>query len=270
VRALVAACVLVACAATAAAEEARERIAVASFKLLGDELSDAARREQMRISLQGGLAGGFDVVPTADVDRAIAAAPTIAGCDTTACLGRLAELLGVRRVVRAQLEVVGQSNWTLWLELVDPRTGQIVGRVEDLCDVCNVSEASEKLSNAAARLRGKCGTLIVTTTPPKPVPRTWRYLGIAGVAVGGVALIGGIAAIALHGSRAGQHIAPNGDLIIDSYDTLGAGVAFTLIGAALVGGGVWAIWHDRKLHQQLALAPVVTPTRAGLVLGFRF
>ncbi|HEY2745612.1 MAG TPA: hypothetical protein VGL86_13350, partial [Polyangia bacterium] len=75
----------------------RERIAIAVFNITGDPISEE-QRARLRKNLRGGLAAGFDVVPDADVEKAIAERG-IAGCDTLTCLGTIGEMVMVRRVV---------------------------------------------------------------------------------------------------------------------------------------------------------------------------
>jgi hypothetical protein len=275
---------LVLTAATATAG-ARERIAVGLFKMLGPSLSDPDRQRQLKTSLIGGLeAADFDVVPQATVDAALAGTVGLTDCETTACLRRIAELVGVRRVVRATLEAQG-ANWALTLELIDTNDASCAARVEDTCQVCNVAEANEKLSNAAAALRAKLPALappITTTTsmrpppvslpPPPPVverPRPWRAVGIVAITIGSVAVVTGIALMAANNTVVGKRFDASGREVLQKLATLGGGIASTVLGAVAIGGGVAALWRDRRLGR-MTLAPSVAPGAAGLVLLGRF
>src|SRR5438552_9785634 len=96
-----------------AAAQARDRVAVAWFKMIGGTLNDPNQQQQVRASLIGGLAASsFEVVPPAEVEAALKGAPDLASCDTAPCLRRVGELVKARWVVRGSLESVG-ANWLI-------------------------------------------------------------------------------------------------------------------------------------------------------------
>ncbi len=278
---------LVAAAAPAVAG-AREKIALASFKVVGPTLTDPERQKQLRTSLIGGLeAADFEVVPQGQVDSALVGSAGLVGCDTTTCLHRVAELVGVRRVVRATMETTG-SNWQLTLELIDTADASCAARVETPCQVCNDRETDEKLSNAGAELRAKLPLgqppPITTTTsmrpppnfqpgltaPPPDRPRPWRGVGAAAVALGSVAVLTGVVLILVNNDETGRHTDAFGHLFIDRLSTLGGGIAATAGGALVIACGIGALWHDSRMQRQVTLAPQVAPGRAGLILDARF
>src|SRR5579862_1498295 len=85
---------------SASTARGRERVAVASFKMIGAEIQDPTRQAQARTSLVGGLAASdLEVVPAVEVQGALAGAPELANCDTTPCLRRIGELTNARWVV---------------------------------------------------------------------------------------------------------------------------------------------------------------------------
>jgi len=64
---------------SASTARGRERVAVASFKMIGAEIQDPTRQAQARTSLVGGLAASdLEVVPAVEVQGALAGAPELA------------------------------------------------------------------------------------------------------------------------------------------------------------------------------------------------
>ncbi len=270
--------------AFAAPASARERIAVATFKLLGDNLS-APARNTLRSSLVGGLAAaGFDVVPDEDMARVLKQAPGLSGCDTTTCLKRLGELLGLKRVLKAQLELLGTSNYVFNLEVIDIADGTPAAHLDDGCQVCTLQEANDALSNAAAALRTKLEPATpqpppalppVVVTPPVTPPvehhgRPYRWGAVAALAAGAAGLATGIALLAIDGREVGSHF-DSGVLKIDRYDTFGGGVALTVIGIGLAATSGALFWMDtRRGEKKVTLIPSVAPGAAALFLNGRF
>ncbi|HZS36062.1 MAG TPA: hypothetical protein VFF06_04515 [Polyangia bacterium] len=264
-----------------AAAQGRERVAVVSFKMIGGALADPNQQQQVRASLVGGLAASsFEVVPQAEVEAALQGAAELARCDTAACLRRVGELVKARWVVRGQLESVG-ANWLIQIELIDVRDSTTAAHADETCDVCTVAEAKEKLSNAAAALRDKLQASKPIAPPPIAPPpvepshhvdaiRMWRILGIAAVSAGAIGVIAGIVLMALDHSEFGRHFDAQTHLVIQRYDTLAPGIALTVVGAAAIGGGAWALWHDRTMQRQISVAPAASPTGASLVVLGRF
>src|SRR5262245_46884459 len=114
--------------AVAVAEE-RERVGVLSVEIEGDAPPEL--RRTLDKSLEGGLyAGGFDVLRRAEVDKKLRAVPELQGCGSTTCLARLADLVGVKRFVRARVEAAG-GGYTAELELLGADApGGVFTRVE--------------------------------------------------------------------------------------------------------------------------------------------
>jgi hypothetical protein len=132
-----------------------EKVAVASFELVGSSSADL--RRSFLQNLSGGLAvAGLEVVPEAEVARSRARVSGLAGCDTMSCLHRIAELVGVKTVVKARIEVLG-SNYVFVLDRIDPVLERAVSHIDDNCQVCTIAEANEALSGAGRRLGGAAG-----------------------------------------------------------------------------------------------------------------
>jgi hypothetical protein len=188
---------LAAAPSSALAASAGERVAVAVFAVSGQSLAPEAQAK-LRSSLRGGLAAaGFDVVPNADVDQAVNA-NGLAGCDTLSCMRRIGELVLARRVIKATIEVIGNTHVVSQLELIDLGDGKVVASAKDNCDVCTMKEVNDGLSNAAAALRMQVEPPAPPAAPPAPPPpetklrrSTWLILtgvGAAVLAAGAVSL----------------------------------------------------------------------------------
>jgi hypothetical protein len=130
---------------------------------------------------------------------AIAQRPGLQKCSTPACLHSLAELLGVKMMVKARIEQAGQ-NFIIGIELTDPNGGRSLGRVDDRCEVCTTAEVIESASNAA-RLLANNRAADVAAAPPvvaPPVaethaavePRRSRWKLWLGIGLGAAAVVG--------------------------------------------------------------------------------
>jgi hypothetical protein len=188
--------------AVAAPNGGRERVAVAAFELTGEAVSEEAQA-RLRNSLRGGLSTGFEVVPDAEVTRAVESAG-VRGCDTLACIRRIGELVFVRRVVTARIQVLGPMNTNTTLELIDLPTDKRY-TATDHCTPCTQLEVNDGVSNAAASLKTQLdaaenssaaaapqnNSLVTTTAAPPPYRRSMPLLVAGGIA-GGLGLAGTI------------------------------------------------------------------------------
>jgi len=244
-----------------------EKVAIASFKMSG-ELADTARAA-LRASLAGGLAAaGYDVLTDETLAKAMKEAPGLGGCETTACLKRLASVAGADRVLRGSLEVLG-SSYHFSMELLGP-DGNTVARIDDDCQVCNAKEANDSLSTAAANLKPK--PIIKPPPPPPPVRQKmslFKTLGIATAVAGGAVLITGIALVAVDGNFSGPprtKLDPSGTQTIlerQRLHTLGGGISLMLVGAGLAGAAGVLFWKDSR-RPKVDVSAWLDPTSAGL------
>jgi hypothetical protein len=164
--ALVALALTVAGGARSAA--AQERVVVWSVSATGT--GAAPLREQFSRSIAGGMAAaGLAVVPRAEIERRLASTPGLVGCETSPCLGRVAELLQVSRIVRGRVEVFG-SSYVFRLEQLAADAGAL-GSIDGRCDVCTIAEINEQLSRAAVRL---ARSVAPRPAPPAPAPKAPR------------------------------------------------------------------------------------------------
>jgi hypothetical protein len=264
----------------------------------------AALREQFSRSLAGGLAAaGLAVVSRAEIERRLAVAPGLVGCETSPCLKRVAQLLGVDRLVRAHVEVFGAS-YVFRVEDLGP-DGTIRISLEGRCDVCTVVEINEQLSQAALRLvrtavrplapamapgppaapRPAPTPMVVETapapapagamepTPPAPLlpapaphepPRRLRLWTWTGLGLAAALIATGAVLVAYDGG-ASCTPAHSGAACPRIYDTASSGWAVTGLGLAALGGAGVLFWLDRS---PAPLSP--TPRSAGLLLRGRF
>jgi hypothetical protein len=260
---------------------AAERVAVGALQIQGD-ISDSGRL-RIRQNLSGGLASaGFEVVPDAEVAQAVQKSSGLAGCDTTACLKKLGEVLGVQRVVKANVELIGTARYVINLQLLTVADGQIAAKVEDTCEVCTLVEANDAISNAAAALQSQVAPprtgpkvetpAIVAGPPPRPTTRQWvmRGVGIGLLALGLGGVIVGIAEAAVNGSRDCTPMAgfTNCPQRIDST----AGIAFGFVTGAvfLAGGAALTYLGWRPVRRAVALVPSVGPQGASVQLTWSF
>lgn len=272
--------------AGASAAHARERVAIGAFKTSGAKLDEPSQRETARTKLVGGLeAAGFEVVSPAELQRALSGTTGLVNCDSTPCLRRIGELTNARYVVRAELEQTG-DNWRMAIEVVDVQDQSTAAHVSDQCRPCSDREATDKLSDVAASMRDRLPKPPPITQPPiaqppqtpmtpigqpppREVPRFWRPLGIGAIALGGVALVAGIALLAIDNHVTGHGVS-GGYVVQTRYDTLAGGAVLVAGGLALAGGGIFCLWHDHRLRRSVALAPSVAPSHVGLLLDARF
>jgi hypothetical protein len=263
------------------AEADSERVALGSFRVIGESTAGSSRLT-MRSNLLGGLAaGGFSVVPDVELGRVLRDSPGLDGCETSPCFQRLAELVGVHRIVRVSLEVIGTSNYNFSLQLIDARSGGLLAAVDDGCQVCTINEANEALSKAAAALHQKApaegreaapeAAVVATPASPPPVSErsgTLRGLAIASIVVGGLAIGGGITLIVLDGYVTQKGTSAQGPFE-DKLHTLGAGIAAACVGGALAitSGVLFGYDHHRR---RALVSPVVGSQSAGARLSFDF
>jgi hypothetical protein len=256
----------------------RERIAIALFNVTGEPIAEE-QRVKLRTSLRGGLAAGFDVVPDADVEKAISDRG-IAGCDTITCMRSIGESVMVRRVVKATIEVIGTSHFATTLELVDLGEGKSIATANDDCTACNMKEVNDGLSNAAAALKVQ---LELPPAPPAPPPQPppapvetnshrGLYIGLA--TASGALFIGSVVTLAVsaayHGKTNCSSSFPSDERCPTRYNGT-PGIIIGAIGAPLTGVATAILaWRAAKSSTRVALVPSVGGGTAALDLDVRW
>jgi hypothetical protein len=266
------------------AAHAAERVALASFRTLGEHMTEPARGA-LRLSLTGGLAAaGFDVVPDEEMTLKLKSVPGLAGCETTTCLKRLGEIVHARAALKASIEMIGTSRYLTTLQLVDTESGRELARVDDTCEICTLSEANDAVSNAAAALKAKLEppraapapapqpTAVVTAPSPPPPDRStlaMRYAGFALLGVGAVGFIVGFAELGVDHSRACTP--PPGFVDCPQRVDTSVGQAFGFVTGALgVSSGAVLTYFGYRKPRTLSLAPSLGPRSAGATLHLAF
>lgn len=256
--------------AAAPAAATAERVAVAVFTVSGQPLGEEAQ-QKLRASLRGGLgAAGFEVVPDAEVEKAVAAGG-LAGCDTLSCMRRIGELVLARRVLKVSVEVLGNTHVVSDLSLIDLSDGKVAASAKDNCDVCTMKEVNDGLSNAAAALRmqleptaAATPTPVATPTPAPPIvtesPRNRAlWIGLAGASAG-IAVASAIT-LGVSAGFDGKHDCsdlPAGDICNRKISGT-TGIILGAIGLPVFGvaAGIFA-WKAARAgrQQRVSLSPV--------------
>jgi len=179
-----------------AAAATRPRVAVFGLGAFDDSLRQLASvlDEMMLIELSGEAA--LDAIGQSEIARLLKFESTrqILGCDEdqAGCLAHVRTVLDVRFLIVGSLGRLG-NQLRLDLKLIDVVTGRVVARA-------GTTEAdAESMARAAPPQMRMLATAVVASSLPPPVP--WTRRRIAGVALGGAAIIA-VAAGALFGSQA--------------------------------------------------------------------
>lgn len=150
------------------------------------KLSFSGMAEEVSSDLRSSLAttvqrGGYSVRSPQEVDSLLGSELRLLGCTTASCYGRLAQLLGVRRVIEGEVQRLELSTFSLRLQMRDLFSGQSTTPIQERCDVCSTDDVRQMVVRAAERLTkevpprgpqmtepriGESGILIVETEPP--------------------------------------------------------------------------------------------------------
>ena len=141
-------------AAQGAPKTERPRVAVVRLNFTGN-VAEAARELFGQRLVEGLAVAEFDVTSGAPVaDKLKGAGIDQPGCTDEACYRRASPALGVAYLVAG---AVGerQKTYEITLELVNGRTGAVIGTHRERCEICGVEEAGEKMGLAASALRAR-------------------------------------------------------------------------------------------------------------------
>jgi hypothetical protein len=202
---------LFASAGLASAANARTRVAIPDFQIEGG--SSPALGIQLQDGFVLGLVrGGIQVLDPIDTARRLEGHPELQHCDASPCLKSIGQLLDVGYVVRARVEVAGNSYKSVVrlfsTEGAAPAALPIATESKS-CDVCTVEEARGTMLKLADALRGHIDELTppAPPAPPAPPPAPPHLVGPILLAMAGAVAVA------------------TGGLLI------GVGAAFTLTGA---------------------------------------
>jgi hypothetical protein len=109
---------------------------------------------------------GYAVLPAQVVGNRLANEGRLFGCSTASCYGRLAQVLGVRRVIEGEVQKLGlEFSLQLWLR--DLYTGKLVAPpAKEVCQVCS----SEEMRQTVVRV----AQMLVQLAPPQGPQATNR------------------------------------------------------------------------------------------------
>lgn len=269
--------VALACAARAHAA-GRERVAIAVFNVTGEPIAEE-QRAKLRTSLRGGLAAGFEVVPDAEVERAVTERGVV-GCDTIACLRSIGDAVMVRRVVKATIEVIGSAHFSTTLELIDLGEGKSIATSNDDCTACNMTEVNDGLSNAAAALKmqleGSPAAASPAAPPATPVetPAPHRTLYLTLAALSGALFAASVVTLAVsaayHDKATCDASFPSSERCPTRYNST-PGMVIGSIGAPLFGAAAAVLaWRALRKPARVAVFPSLGAGAAALDLHIRW
>jgi hypothetical protein len=215
----------------------RPRIAITELTLAGEGAAPA-----LAMQLQDGFVlalvrAGIDVLDSTDVAKRLAGAPELQGCETSPCLKRTGDLLGVPFVIRVKVDNEGNS-YKMTARLFSTQgaapAALPVAAQSRACDVCTAQEAREQMIRLADGLRPRIEEH--TALPPAPPARrdeaapawpAWTAVGAGVLAIAAGALV-----VQSAGSDGQRRAAIGGAL-------MGAGQTTSLVGlsAAISPGG---------------------------------
>jgi TolB-like protein len=154
---------------TAEAARGRQRVAVDHLDFDGGVV-EAARELFSQRLVEGLTAAQFEVMVATEVNKTLSQGDaSLLRCREPACYPAVAEALAVGYLVAGNV-AVSSKTYDITLELINGRTGKIIGTNRERCDICGVEEAAEKMGLAASALRARLEAL--TRTPARFIIRS--------------------------------------------------------------------------------------------------
>jgi hypothetical protein len=240
-----------------------ERLQVAVVRLgFTGGVAEAARELFGQRLVEGLAVAEFQVSSGPSVAGRLAASGIDARtCKDESCYRRVAPLLSVAYLVTGAV-AESRKTYDITLELVNGRTGAVIGTHRERCEICGVEEAGEKMGLAASALRTRLEALV--RAPARFVIRS-RPAGAAvsmdGQPIGRTPLDREIAsgAHSLQVSAEGYEVSQRSLTVVSGVDeTLdlellplpskfpfrAAGITAVALGAAAIAAGIYAVAID--------------------------
>jgi TolB-like protein len=129
-----------------------QRVAVVRLSFAG-EIPEAGKDMFGGRLVQGLTAARFQVLATAGL-RDTPAGVASADCSDPSCYPGVARKLGVGYLVVGSV-TENSKTYQIALDLINGRTGAIMGSVRQQCETCGIEEAGEKMDLAASALRAR-------------------------------------------------------------------------------------------------------------------
>jgi hypothetical protein len=126
-----------------------QRVAVVRL-IFGGEIPEAGRDMFAQRLVQGLTVARFQVLSTARLGDTAASA----ACSDPSCYPGVARTLGVGYLVVGGV-TENSKTYQIALDLINGRTGVIMGSVRQQCETCGIEEAGEKMDLAASALRAR-------------------------------------------------------------------------------------------------------------------
>jgi TolB-like protein len=146
----------------------KQRVAIVRLDYDGT-VPDAVRELLTQKLIEGLTAVAFDVIGGASVSEKIVGDAKVSACRDEVCYPQVAAALNVSYLVAGAIQEK-EKSYSIALELVNGRNGQIVGSNRERCEICGLEEAGEKMALAAAGLRQRLEALV--KSPSRIVIRT--------------------------------------------------------------------------------------------------
>jgi TolB-like protein len=239
----------------------RPQVAVVRLGFSGG-VAEAARELFGQRVVEGLAVAEFQVTSGAAVAGRLSAAGIEARkCTDEDCYRRVAPVLGVAYLVAGSV-AESRKTYDITLELVNGRTGAIIGTHRERCEICGVEEAGEKMGLAASALRARLEAVV--RAPARFVIRS-RPPGAAvsmdGAAIGRTPIdreiVGGthVLVVSAEGYEVSQRtltavagVDETLDLELQplpsKFPFRTAGIAAVAVGAAALIGGIYALSVD--------------------------
>jgi hypothetical protein len=219
----------------AGAAEARARVAIAEFEMVGGD--SAALAVQLQDGFVLGLVrAGVPVLDAAETAKKLDGHAEIQHCDTSPCLKAIGQQLDVRYVARVRVEVAGNSYKTVARVFSTEGTAPAslpIATKSKTCDVCTVVEARDSMVRLADMLRPQLEEPAppVPLPPPAPPPRPPSLaLPIVAAMAGALVAAAGFAVLASNGSCTGTACSENRTRSAVGGTLIGAGAVAAVAG----------------------------------------
>ena len=219
----------------AANAEARVRVAISEFQIVGGDSPALALQLQDGFVL-GLVRSGVQVFDAPDTTKRLDGHPELQHCDSSPCLKAIGQQLDVRYVVRVHVDVAGNSYKIVArafsTEGAAPAALPIATKSKT-CDVCTVVEAREAMLRVADMLRPQLEEptpQVPLPPPPAPARPPSVAMPIVAAMVGVVTAAVGLAVIGSNGSCTGTLCAENRTRSALGGALVGAGAVTAVMG----------------------------------------
>ncbi len=129
-----------------------QRVAIARLRFEG-HIPEGLQELFAQRLVQGLSAAHFEVLPGIDVQEKLAGQnQALTGCQSSSCYPVMASALSASYLITAQI-TESNKTYTMFLEIINGRTGGVLASNRERCETCGAEEAGEKMGLAASALR---------------------------------------------------------------------------------------------------------------------